>query len=245
MVWKILLGVLLFLVILKRGDIAAIIARFIYVRGNSDSWKKWYNIAEMLGGMSFESKLTQAYLLLKDGNLDTAYKKFALLSMDNLKSDQKLRLKASYALVFWKRGEISTAIEMLEEVAEKAPSTPVYGSLGYMYAYSGNLSAALEFNKKAYDYNNTDPIIIDNLAYTYHKVGEYNKAREYYEKLMKLSPNFPEAYYGFGRLLVETGELEKGVEMLKKALNTQFSFLSTVTKSEIEAYLQEVNKDNF
>jgi hypothetical protein len=37
---------------------------------------------------------------------------------------------------------------MLEEVAEKAPATAVYGSLGYMYAYNGKLSKALNLIKK-------------------------------------------------------------------------------------------------
>ena len=107
----------------KRGDICASIAKIIYSRGKSESWKKWFEIAAKLGGVSINNKILHAYLLLKDGDLDEANKKFALISMERLKKEDKLKLKSSYALVFWKRGEVDEAIEMLEEVVKEAPST--------------------------------------------------------------------------------------------------------------------------
>ncbi len=164
--------------------------------------------------------------------------------MDRLTKEQRLSLKSSYALVFWKRGEIDTAIEMLEEVVEQAPSTNTYGSLGYMYAYNGNLSTALDFNQKAYDYNSTNAIIVDNLAYTYYKLGEYAKAKEYYEKLMELNPTFPEAFFGYGTLLVEMGEKDKGLELVQKALSAKFSFLSMVDRQEIINYIDSFEQGN-
>jgi tetratricopeptide (TPR) repeat protein len=245
MVGTLILAASLIFVFWKRGDICSSIAKLIYSRGKSESWKKWFKVADKLGGMSFQNKVLYAYLLLKDGELDEANKKFALLSMERLTEAQRLTLKSSYALVFWKRGDVEAAIEMLEEVAEKAPATAVYGSLGYMYAYNGNLSKALEFNQKAYDYNDTDAIIVDNLAFTYYKRGEYEKAKEYYEKLMELNPTFPEAYYGYGRLLVEMGETQKGLEMVRKALSANYSFLSMVDRQEINDYLSSFEENQF
>lgn len=240
MIGKIILLLAVAFVIWKRGDLCAAAAKFIYARGKSENWKKAFAIAEKLGGMSFTNKVLYAYLLLKDGDIDEANKKFALLSMERLTKEQRLQLKSSYALVFWKRGEIDTAIEMLEEVVEITPTSTTYGSLGYMYAYNGNLTRALEFNQKAYEYNDTNAIITDNLAFTYYKIGEYAKAREYYEKLMEMNPTFPEAYYGYGRLLVEMGEKEKGLEMVRRALGASFSFLTMTDRQEINAYLDSL-----
>ena len=194
-----------------------------------------------MGGMSFNNKVLHAYLLLKEGELEKANKLFALLSMDRLTPQQKLQLKGSYALVFWKNGEVGTAIEMLEEVIEKAPSTSVYGSLGYMYAFNNNLSRALEFNQMAYDYNNTNAIIVDNLAFTHYKRGEFEEAKKYYQELIKMQPSFPEAYYGYGRLLVEMGDRNEGIKMLKQALESNFSFLSMINKEEIYSFLNTLD----
>ncbi|MCK9479583.1 MAG: tetratricopeptide repeat protein [Firmicutes bacterium] len=237
---KILLILVVVLLIWKRGDLCSAIAKLLYARGKTVSWKKWYDIAAKLGGMSFNNKLTNAYLLLKDGDIDKANKLFALLSMERLTAPQKFQLKGAYALVFWKRGEVDAAIEMLEEVVQNTPTTSVYGSLGYMYIYNGNLSKALEFNLEAYEYNDTNAIIIDNLAYTYYKCGEFEKSKEFYEKLLEMNPTFPEAYYGYACLLAETGNAEKGIEMAQKALNSEFSFLTMINKQEISEFLADL-----
>jgi len=234
----ILLGSFVFL-FMQRSNLACAIGKFVYMRGNSEGALKWYVRAYKIGAMSFENKLLYAYLTLKEGDIDEASKLFTLISMDRLKPEQRIRLKASHALVFWKRKDVAQAIEMLEEVMQKAPSTSSYGSLGFMYAYSGNLPRALEFNLEAYDYNSSDAIIVDNLAYTYFRMGELDKAREYYEKLMEKNPTFPEAYFDYGRLLIQLGEQEKGLEMAKKALSASFSFLSMLTRTDIIAYLEK------
>ncbi|MDR0405830.1 MAG: tetratricopeptide repeat protein [Clostridiales bacterium] len=231
------------LLVWQRGNLLSAAARFVYARGKSEGWKTLFALAAKIGGMNFNNRMLHAYLLLKDGDADEANKKFALLSMERLTKEQRLRLKGSYALVYWKRGEVDTAIEMLEEVVDAAPSTTTYGSLGYMYAYNGNLSRALEFNEKAYEYNSTNAIIVDNLAFTYYKTGEYTKAKEYYEKLLELNPTFPEAYYGYGRLLVELGEREQGLAMVRRALSANFSFLTMTGRQEINAYLDSFSEE--
>ena len=230
--------IILFVIIIwLRGEICASIATLIYARGRSRAWKVWYKAADFLGGMRFNSKLRYAYLLLKDGDIEIANKKFVLLSMQKLTDERRMRVKAAYALVFWKQGNVSTAIEMLEDVVEKAPNTAVYGSLGYMYVYNNNLTAALEFNQKAYEYNCDDAIILDNLAYTFFKAGEYSKAREFYERLIGMNPSFPEAYYGYACLLAELGDNERAAGMARRALNAEFSFLSMVTRREINDFI--------
>ena len=234
----ILLGSFILLFI-QRGNLASAIGKFIYARGNSTGGLKWYARAYKLGGMSFDNKLLYAYLTLKEGDIDEAGKMFALLSMESLKPEQRLNLKASHALVFWKRKEVDDAIEMLEDVMQKAPSTSTYGSLGFMYAYSGNLTRALEFNLEAVEYNSTNAIIVDNLAYTYFRMGDKEKAKEYYEKLMALNPTFPEAYFDYGRLLIQMGEEENGLEMVRKALSASFSFLSMLTRIDIIEFLEK------
>jgi len=223
----------------KRGDICSVIGKLIYARGKSDKWKFFIELSDKIGGINFSNRLMNAYLILKEGDPDTANKKFVLLSMEKLTREQKIQLKGSHALVYWKRGEVKEAIEMLEEVVEVAPSTSVYGSLGYMYIYNGQLSKALEFNQTAYEYNSDDAIIVDNLALTYYKTGDFTNAQKFYEELMTKNPTFPEAYFGYGQLLIEIGDRERGLALVKEALSKNFSFLTMITRAEIHEFIEK------
>ena len=97
-----------------------------------------------------------------------------------------------------------------------------------MYNLAGEYEKALEFNLEAYDYNSDDNIIVDNLAESYALTGDLKKAAEVYEELLSRDPEprFPEAYYGYGEVLIKLGEREKGLELIEKSLTKPFSFLS-------------------
>ena len=59
-----------------------------------------------------------------------------------------------------------------------------------------------------------------------------------------MDPKFPEGYYEYGRYLIENkGKREEGIELLKKALNSRFSFLSMITRRDILDYLEECGED--
>ena len=189
--------ILLIYVIKNRSNILAGIAIFKYGRGDADGGLKLYKFADKIGKLKFDHKVMRAYLTLKEGDVDEANKLFNLIGMEKLKPEQRAKLKESHALVAWKRGEVAEAIEMLEYVHNHYVSTTTYGSLGYMYAYSGNLKKALEYNLEGYEYNSKNDIIIDNLAYTYLKLEDYENAEKYYKELFELEPKFPEGYFEY------------------------------------------------
>ena len=144
----------------------------------------------------------------------------------------------------WKRGEVAEAIEMLEYVSERFPSTTTYGSLGYMYIHSGNLERALEYNLEGYEYNSDNDIIVDNLAFTYLKLKDYENAEKYYKELFEKEPKFPEGYFEYGKYLIETkGEREEGIELIKKALDCRYSFLSMFSRRDVLDYLEKCGED--
>ena len=236
--------VLLIYVINNRSNILASIAQYKYGFGNADGALKLYAFANKFGKMKFDHRVRYAYLTLKEGYVDEANKLFNLIGLDKLKPHERAKLKGSHALVLWKKGELEEAIEMLEYVHAHYPSTTIYGSLGYMYVHRGNLEKALEYNLEAYEYNNTDAIIVDNLAFTYLRMKDYEKAEKYYLELFELSPTFPEGYFEFGKYLIEEkGEKSEGIEYIKKALNGRYSFLSMFTRRDVLDYLEQCGED--
>lgn len=229
---------------MKRGDLLANIARITIAKGNTSKGYKWLEKGYKMGGMSFENKLTYAFMTFKNGNMDKANMLYNLLKMENKKPEQVVRIKASQALIYWKQKDYKTAIEMLEEVLEKGKNSVTYGSLGLIYFESGNLQRAMEVNQEAYEYNPDDMVILDNYASSLFKSGDLEKAEEIYLKLHEKNPHFPEAYLGYGKLLIAKDEHEKGIKMIEEALTKRFQFTSTVTYDEIEAYLENLKSQN-
>ena len=238
------LMVLICYLIFNRSNILCSIAEFRYGMGHTQSALKMYKFAAKIGKVKFVHRVRRAYLTLKEGDVDEANKLFVLISMDKLKPEQRAKLKESHVLVAWKRGEVADAIEMLEYVHEHFVSTTTYGSLGYMYIYSGNLKKALEYNLEGYEYNPKNDIIVDNVAFTYLKLEDYENAEKYYQILFEMEPRFPEGYFEYGKYLIEVkGEREQGIELVKKALDCRFSFLSMSSRRDILDYLEKIGED--
>ena len=65
-----------------------------------------------------------------------------------------------------------------------------------------------------------------------------------YDELLSRDPEprFPEAYYGYGRVLIELDRYDEGIKLIEKSLTKPFSFLSIRTKEEVEQLLEEEKK---
>jgi len=120
------------------------------------------------------------------------------------------------------------------------PSEIIYSAAINHSSMVGDMNKALNFNKEAYEYNSSDPVILDNLGYTYYKIGNIKKAEEIYRKLIGLNPNFPEAYYNYSCVLKDLGMTESALEMAKKAKNYRLSYLSNLKEEELDNYLEEL-----
>jgi tetratricopeptide (TPR) repeat protein len=213
-----------------------------YTDGDIKGATVWYEKAYNTGKARVNIIVSYAYLLLKSGNIEKPEKIYKELLGKNNTIDEEMLIKSNIALVLWKKGELNQAVDMLEEVVKTYKTSAVYGSLGFLLLLKEDFDRALELNLEAYNYNDSNTVIRDNLGQTYYFRGEFDKAQEIYEKLIPESPTFPEAYFNYGLLLVKKGETEKAVENMKKSLNFKFTFLSGVTREEIEAKIEEVSK---
>lgn len=219
-------------------------ANITFNKGDARGSLEWLEKAYATGGAKTEIVNTYAYLLLKSGDLDKSVKLFSeLLSTPNLPEKQRLQIKSSYALALWKKGDLDSAIKMLEDVITNYKTTNIYGSLGYLYILKGDLEKALKFNLEAYDYNRTANVILDNLGQTYCLMGDYAKSEEIYNTLIASNPTFPEAYYDYALLLEKLGRKEEAVQNIEKALQYKTSYLSDLTKEQIEEKLDGLRSE--
>lgn len=226
-------GSIVALLFFKRAAVLALIGRTIYFRGNIDKSIIWFKRAYKTDVAKPKTTISYAYLLLKSGNIKDSEKILKKLLESQLETEDHMLAKSNMALINWKKGELNIAIETLEEILKSFETTNIYGSLGYMLIQQGDLDKALEFNLNAREYNESNPIILDNLGQTYYLRKEHDKAFEIYEKLIDTKPTFPEPYYNYSLVLKEKGENLKALEMAEKASGLKISFLSTINKEDI------------
>jgi tetratricopeptide (TPR) repeat protein len=226
---------------LSRVTVFTILGGRNYSQGKTDLALKWFKRAHESSKAGIKPSVSYAYILLKNADLVKSEEVLQKL-LKKHPSDQDVPfVKSNLALVLWKKGELDASIAMLEEVLQTYKTTSVYGSLGFLLLLAGDLEKALQFNLEAHEYNSADKIILDNLGQNYFLLGMYDKSMEIYEPLVKKSPTFPEPYYNYGLLLEKQGEPEKALEMMKMALGSKFSYLSSITKEEVEAKMQEIS----
>lgn len=81
-----------------------------------------------------------------------------------------------------------------------------------------NLESALTYSKKAYEINNIDPSIIQNLAINYYELEMYGDAENPFKELIKIVPNNALSNYLLGMTLYKNENLRDSKKYLEKAI---------------------------
>ncbi|HSC68121.1 MAG TPA: tetratricopeptide repeat protein [Cellvibrio sp.] len=133
-------------------------------------------------------------------------------------------------------GDKSRSDTFLQSWIEKLPSSKAATLLMAITAQSNNKGdEALVWYEKAIALNPNMPAALNNLAWLYYERKD-PRAVEYAKKAYDLAPNTAPIVDTYGWILVEKGELEKGVELLTKAAE-----LDPASK-EISDHLQDAKK---
>lgn len=237
----IILGSFIFIAYLKRSNIYSLMGSRQFSKGDMDKASIFYRKALAVKNCKPRIRTFFGYLLLKSARLKEAEEVLGVFEKQKLLSQDNAQYKMTYALLKWKSGNLPEAISILEEVYNTYKCTTVFESLGYLLILNGELEKALKYNLEAYEYNESDNVIVDNLGETYYYLNCSDKAYDLYENLIKKNPNFPEPYYYYGLVLAEKGRKEDAIIMFNKALTFKESFLSNLTHIRIEEELDKIN----
>ncbi|WP_135557249.1 tetratricopeptide repeat protein [Paenibacillus cymbidii] len=210
------------------------------MKGNVQEALAHLETAYRLNPNNMNTAMGFGYQLLKAGQVERADEVLgALLAAAKDESD-KSRIRMNVALVRWKQGKLDEAIAMLEGIHEKMKTTVLYGSLGYLYIERGDLDQALAYNREAFEYNDSDAVIVDNWCLTNIRRGEWQQALEAADKLAALKPKFPEAYYHIGLVRKHQGDPAGALELFETALGKPFTAVSTESRETIERERDEL-----
>ena len=102
---------------------------------------------------------------------------------------------------------------------------------------------ALKFNEEAVEYDDEDPICLDNLAQVWYRVMEDpEKARPYFEKAHEIKPEQIDTLYFLSRYDLAEGNTAAAIEKLEKAKEGRFSPLNYCSKDQVEAEIRKLKE---
>ncbi len=213
-----------------------------HVKGNLAAAKAGYAAAYAEGMNNAKYLIAYGLLLLREGEYD---KTIEILRKAEkapaVTPEQKQQIIAHYAIAIWKQGRTDRAVELLQDLYRRGKSGFLYGTLGFLLVEQGNAEEALAFNLEAVEYDEEDPVCLDNLAQTYYRLlKDKETARTYFQRALKKKPGAIDSNYFLAQYDVEEGKLAEAIEKLETVLEGRFSPLNYVTKSLVEEQLAQL-----
>jgi tetratricopeptide (TPR) repeat protein len=156
-----------------------------------------------------------------------------------LNKGEKRQLRINFAVCQWKLGNLDRAIEQLQIAGQDGKNSMIYGSLGFMLIEQGerdgDFSKALAFNTEAHEYDEDDAVVLDNMGQLHLRMGEREKALEYFKRAHKIKPRQVDTLYYLAKLAIESNDNDSAREYLDTALSGNFSALSTIKREDAQA----------
>lgn len=150
-------------------------------------------------------------------------------------------------LAYWKLGEIDRAVEIYEKIFEKVQTVNMYSTLGFLLIAQGDqmgdYQKALDFNRKAYDYDDTDASIVDNLGQVLYRTGEIEEAEKMFEKALSIKPTQFDTLYFLSRIRISQDRVEEAKKMLDTALDKTYSIFNTVPRENAIELARSIGMD--
>lgn len=232
--------IFIYIIAISYPNILYYMANIKYSQNKLQQANKYFDRVNTCFYSPIKLRISYVYFLLIQGQVDKAEGIVKSILNKHMNDNDKIDFSLNYSLVMWKKNDLNKAIDILEKAYINNKSTLIYQNLGYFLILKGDYNKALEFNLEAIDYNDSNLGIMDNLAQTYYYLGDYNKAIALFNEVILKKPTFANPYYYYALTLIKTNNNEKAVEILKQGLDCKFTFLSIITKEDLEAKIFEL-----
>ena len=193
-----------------------------------------------------QPRLLRGYcvLLIRRRQFDKALEVLKKMEkLPGLQPKDRADIHVNYAIILWQKGHLDHAMEILEDEFRHLKNGTMYSIIGYLKIEQGDAEAALAFNREALDYDESDPVFLDNMGQTYYRLlGDKEQAKPYFDKAISLKPAAIDTNYFLALYDIEAGDLDKARERLETARKGFTSPLNYATPELIEKKLEEIAK---
>ena len=226
------------------SDMKAQRALAAHSKGNADEAMRLYHEAYAEGVNKARFLLPFSILLLRAGDYAKAREvlKKVEKAPGGLTPNQRNQMITNYAIACWKEGRLEYALELLWGVYKKGASETIYGALGFLLIEKGDFDEALAFNLEAVQYDDEDPVTLDNLAQTYYRLGnDKEEARKWFIKAIEQKEDAIDSNYFLALYDIEEGKTEQARERLTVASEGRFSPLNFASREMVKEKLASLN----
>lgn len=192
------------------------------------------------------ARILMAYgvLLLKAEAFDKARDLMLKTEKVSMTPDEKNQLRLNFAVCQWKLGKLDSAIEQMKRVAQDGKTSTIYGSLGYMLIekaiQTGDFSEAIAFNDEAYEYDDEDAVVLDNLGQLNLAMGEREKALDYFKRAIARKETQVDTLYSLAKMAYEDGDRDAARAYIQRALAGNYSALCVSNRRQAEELAQKI-----
>ena len=158
----------------------------------------------------------------------------------NIKSNEKLNLEVTKAIVLWKTNSQEEASNLLKHLIENNKNTYIYETLTSLLLASGKFNEAKKYISEAMEFNSDNNIIKSNYAELCFKFEQFDEAEKTFDYLINENVKFIEPYYYSALLERKKGNCDKAFELLRIAESFNESLVSLITHKDIEQALNSV-----
>lgn len=192
--------------------------------------------------------LPYSVLLLRDGGEENYQKVKKMLAKiqkaPDLSKEDRSQLLMNFAVADWKLGNKQKAIDLLEASHRERPCGLTFQTLGFLYVDAGQQEKALTFNTEALDYDDEDPVVLDNMGqYCYRLIGDKAQAKIYFEKAHAVKPGQIDTLWFLSRYDLEAGDKQAAINKLETALEGRFSPLNFVSQEQVSQEIARLKQD--
>ncbi len=107
--------------------------------------------------------------------------------------------------------------------------------------WNAGIEKARAFNEEAVEYDDEDPICLDNMGQFFYRVlGDREGAKPWFEKAHREKPEQIDTLYFLSRYDLEAGDRSAALEKLEKALEGRFSPLNYCDRAAIETEIAKL-----
>ncbi len=111
--------------------------------------------------------------------------------------------------------------------------------------WKAGIEKARAFNEEAVEYDDEDPICLDNMGQFFYRVlGDRESAKPWFEKAHREKPEQIDTLYFLSRYDLDEGNRAAAMEKLEKALDGRFSPLNYCDRAAIETEIAKLKGEN-
>lgn len=225
------------------GNMMGSAAYFKHARGEYETAKRMYESAMEKGMNKPERMGPYGVLLMREGEFEKAIDIFNKIILIRPSQLFRIKTRINRAIAFAKTGRIKEARVALEDIHEKYRSKQVYEALGYLYVLTGDEKAE-KYNLEAYDYDEENYVVLDNLCQYYINKKDYGKARLYGEKAYEIADNKVDNLYHLALIEAHGKNTEKAKEYCEKMMDATLTALNDVDQqTRLATYKNIMGKD--